>query len=168
MFSQKANDINNSFQEQIAKFDNKANCLITIVGIIFALSLGVIETFNQFINIELSTQMLIKLQCLIAFFVLYFLSFTVELIFLLLIIYPRKKKTGEQSMNYYLDVASIYTDELKEYLIKNDNNIDADINQIKTNAYICKEKHKFLVIAIWSLIPLFAFMFAMLLTIIIL
>ena len=37
-------------QEQIKKFDSKANILIAIVGIVFAISLGIMETLPQLIS----------------------------------------------------------------------------------------------------------------------
>ena len=54
-----------SIQEQINKFDNKANSLITIVGIVFALSLGILDTFNQFVGIELTEELQYKFRLLI-------------------------------------------------------------------------------------------------------
>lgn len=152
-------------QEQINKFDNKANSLITIVGIIFALSLGVLETFNQFIGTELTEKLQLKLSLLISFSLLYFISFTLELIFLILVIYPRKKKEGKTSLNYYMDVAKLNQEEIKGLLQASDEDIlDINIDQLYINSKICKQKHKFLVIAIWCLIPLFVFMFAVFFT----
>lgn len=58
-------------QEQINKFDNKANSLITIVGIVFALSLGILDTFNQFFGEELTAELRLKFRVLIAFSILY-------------------------------------------------------------------------------------------------
>ena len=84
-----------SIQEQINKFDNKANSLITIVGIVFALSLGILDTFNQFVGIELTEELQYKFRLLILLSTLYFISFTVELVFLILVVYPRKKKEGQ-------------------------------------------------------------------------
>lgn len=154
-----------AIQEQINKFDNKANSLITIVGIIFALSLGILETFNQFIGIELTEKLQLKLNFLIAFSILYFISFSVELIFLILVIYPRKKKEGKVSLSYYMDVAELNKEKIKELLQENDDIVlDSNIDQLRINSEICKQKHKFLVIAIWCLIPLFVFMFAVFFT----
>ena len=76
-----------SIQEQINKFDNKANSLITIVGIVFALSLGILDTFNQFVGIELTEELQYKFRLLILLSTLYFISFTVELVFLILVVY---------------------------------------------------------------------------------
>lgn len=154
-----------SIQEQINKFDNKANSLITIVGIVFALSLGILEVFNQFVGIELTGELLLKYHLLIIFSTLYFISFTVELVFLILVVYPRKKKEGQLSLTYYADVAGLSKEQIKELLQESEeNSLAAIIDQISINAKICKQKHKFLVIAIWSLIPLFVFMFSVFFT----
>ncbi len=154
-----------SIQEQINKFDNKASSLITIVGIVFALSLGILDTFNQFAGIELTVDLQLKFSLLIIFSIFYFISFTVELVFLILVIYPRKKKEGQLSFTYYMDVAGLSKEQIKELLQESEaNSLAATINQISINAKICKQKHRFLVIAIWILIPLFAFMFSVFFT----
>ena len=153
-----------SMQEQISKFDNKANSLITIVGIIFALSLGILDTFNQYIGIELSGKIKIKFYLLIAFSILYFISFAIELFFLIMVIYPRKKKAGKISLTYYNDVADLTNEEIRCLLQQKEEVLDSEIDQISINAKICKQKHKFLVIAIWLLIPLYSFMFSVFFT----
>lgn len=154
-----------SIQEQINKFDNKANSLITIVGIVFALSLGILDTFNQFVGIELTEELQYKFRLLILFSTLYFISFTVELVFLILVVYPRKKKEGQPSLTYYTDVAGLSKEQIRELLQESEeNSLATTIDQISINAKICKQKHRFLVIAIWSLIPLFAFMFSVFFT----
>ena len=154
-----------SIQEQINKFDNKANSLITIVGIVFALSLGILDTFNQFFGEELTAELRLKFRVLIAFSILYFISFTVELVFLILVVYPRKKKEGQPSLTYYADVAGLSKEQIRELLRESEeNSLATTIDQISINAKICKQKHRFSVIAIWSLIPLFAFMFSVFFT----
>lgn len=154
-----------SIQEQINKFDNKANSLITIVGIVFALSLGILDTFNQFVGIELTEELQYKFRLLILFSTLYFISFTVELVFLILVVYPRKKKEGQPSLTYYADVAGLSKEQIRELLQESEeNSLATTIDQISINAKICKQKHRFLVIAIWCLIPLFVFMFSVFFT----
>lgn len=154
-----------SIQEQINKFDNKANSLITIVGIVFALSLGILDTFNQFVGIELTEELQYKFRLLILFSTLYFISFTVELVFLILVVYPRKKKEGQPSLTYYADVAELSKGQIKKLLQESEeNSLATIIDQISINAKICKQKHRFLVIAIWCLIPLFVFMFSVFFT----
>lgn len=150
-----------SIQEQINKFDKKANILITIVGIIFALSLGILDTFNQFDRTTMTHEMKVKYYLLIGVSALYFISFAVELIFLLLVIFPRKKKDGTVSVNYYMDVVGMNATEVRDLLVKEDNDdIKSEVDQILVNARICRSKHKNLVTAIWCLIPLFVCMFA--------
>ena len=91
---------------------------------------------------------------------LYFISFCLDMIFLIMVIYPRRKKNKDKkSLSYYLDVSSMTDDEIDACL----ENIDcsSEIDQLRINANICTRKHKFLVRAIWTLIPLFTFVLAM-------
>ena len=127
-----------SIQEQINKFDNKANSLITIVGIVFALSLGILDTFNQFVGIELTEELQYKFRLLILLSTLYFISFTVELVFLILVVYPRKKKEGQPSLTYYADVAGLSKEQIRELLRESEeNSLATTIDQISINAKIC-------------------------------
>lgn len=161
MSKNKADAAITSMQEQINKFDNKANILITIVGIIFALSLGILDTFNQFDKNSMTCEMQEKYIWLLILSALYFVSFTIELTFLIFVIFPRKKKDGKTSINYYMDVANMNRDEIMALINKDDDEENASaVDQISVNAKICKLKHKYLVFAIWCLIPLFVCMFA--------
>ena len=55
-------------QNQIVKMDNKANLLITIVGIVFAISLSMLGVFHDISNVPEMTQKLhIQYVCLIVF-----------------------------------------------------------------------------------------------------
>ncbi len=141
-------------KEQIDKFDNKANILIAIVSIVFAISLSMLDIFREFESITVSYILLL------IFTSLYFISFCLEMIFLIMVIYPRRKKNKDKkSLSYYLDVSSMTDDEINACL----ENIDysSEIDQLRINANICTRKHKFLVWAIWTLIPLFTFVLAM-------
>ena len=141
-------------KEQIDKFDNKANILIAIVSIVFAISLSMLDIFREFESITVSYILLL------IFTSLYFISFCLEMIFLIMVIYPRRKKNKDKkSLSYYLDVSSMTDDEINACL----ENIDysSEIDQLRINANICTRKHKFLVRAIWTLIPLFTFVLAM-------
>ncbi len=141
-------------KEQIDKFDSKANILIAIVGIIFAISLNILDIFQD-LQFEPVTYIL-----LLIFTVLYFISFILEMIFLIMVIYPRRKKNQDKkALSYYLDVATMTDDELNSSF--GSQYCYAEIDQLKINAKICSLKHKFLVSAIWTLIPLFLFVFAM-------
>lgn len=161
MYNEKSQEAIVSIQEQINKFDNKANSLITIVSIVFALSLGLLETFNQFVGVEMTAKIQLKFNWLISLSVLYFISFAIEMFFLLLVIYPRSKKQGNKSLSYYLDASKLSKEEIiKQLDSKNIDSLESDIEQISVNAKICSRKHKYLVIAIWLMIPLFLCMFA--------
>lgn len=161
MLNEKSGEAVVAIQEQINKFDNKANSLITIVSIVFALSLGLLETFNQFIGIEFTAKMQLKFNWLIALSIVYFISFATEMNFLLLVIYPRRKKRGKKTICYYLDAAKLSKEEIVEQITSQDNSdIDIEAEQISVNAKICSSKHKFLVVSIWLMLPLFVFMFA--------
>lgn len=149
-----------TIQEQISKFDNKASILLTVVGIIFALSLGILDVFNQFPQDIMTPKQQIKYCILIGCSILYFLAFAVEIVFLILVVYPRKKKGGTISINYYLDIASLTDNQIINLLqINDDEELTAYVDQIKVNAEICKLKHRYLTFAIWFLIPLFVSMF---------
>lgn len=149
-----------SIQEQITKFDNKANSLIALVSIVFVFSLGILDTFGEIQSLEEGSYNKITFIIFCVFSVVYFIIFLVDLTFLLLVIYPRKKRAGRMSINYYMDASRMN----KSQILKNLNNsheedIDTQIDQIIINAKICKTKHKCLLVAMWLLIPLFICMF---------
>ena len=150
----KANENINIIKEQIDKFDNKANILIAIVSIVFAISLSMLDILKNREPITISyILLLIFMSC-------YFISFGLEMFFLIMVIYPRRKKNKDKkSLSYYLDVSSMTDDEINACL----ENIDcsSEIDQLRINANICTRKHKFLVRAIWTLIPLFTSVLAM-------
>lgn len=141
-------------KEQIDKFDNKANILIAMVGIVFAISLSILDVFREFESITTSYILLL------IFTSLYFISFGLEMVFLIMVIYPRRKKNKDKkSLSYYIDVSTMTDDEI----ISSFDNEDcvSEIDQLKINATICTRKHRCLVKAIWTLIPLFVFVLAM-------
>lgn len=141
-------------KEQIEKFDSKANILIAIVSIVFAVSLGMLDVFSRFSEVEMAGSTKIRYIILLIFTVLYFISFAIEMIFLIMVIYPRKKKSSElKALSYYLDVNKMSDAELKDSFSRD--NEEVEINQLRINARICTQKHNFLVKAIWTLIPLF-------------
>lgn len=143
-----------NMQRQIEKFDNKASILIAIVGIVFAISLGLLDIFRQLFSAEIIPEIMVKYILIVVFISLYFISFVLEMLFLLLVIYPRKKKqVGYDSLSYYMDVAKMTKEDIAEYANKlNETNIL--VEQLSINAKICANKHKNLVIAIWLMIPL--------------
>ena len=155
MYTKEKIDANiNTIKEQIDKFDSKANILIAIVGIVFAVSLSMLEVFRQLTKNGLVGAVKIRYILLLVFTILYFISFAVEMAFLLLVIYPRKKKSSDfKSLSYYMDVDNMTDEELCKRI--NDDNEMPEIDQLKVNAKICTQKHRFLVKSIWTLIPLF-------------
>ena len=144
-------------KEQIDKFDNKASILIAIVSIVFTLSLSILDFVNE-LKQSLTNSLAIYIH-LIVFFSLYCIAFTVETIFLVLVIYPRKYRFQKnKSSHYYLNVAKMSEIEIVSTLA--DNSEASDIEQLSITAKICAKKHRFIVCAIWTLIPLFIMLFA--------
>lgn len=86
----KANEKIAIIKEQIDKFDNKANILIAIVSIVFAVSLSMLDIFREFESITVSYILLL------IFTSLYFISFCLEMIFLIMVICPRRKKNKDK------------------------------------------------------------------------
>lgn len=151
---EKVNENIGIIKEQIDKFDNKANILITIVGIIFAISLSMLDIFREFEAITTSYILLL------VFTALYFISLCLDMFFLIMVIYPRKKKNKDKkSISYYIDVSMMTDDEILAHFGNED--CISEIDQLKINANICTRKHKYLIKAIWTLIPLFVFVLAM-------
>ena len=84
---------------------------------------------------------------------------------MIFVIYPRRKKKGAVSIDYYMDAAKLTKDNIKDAITASDDSeLESDVEQISTNAKICALKHKYLVVAIWLLVPLFLTMFATFLT----
>ena len=157
----------NCVQRQIEKFDNKANSLIAIVSLIFAISFSVINVFIELASAEMTLKNHVKYILLIIFLILYFLSFVCEMFFLLSVIYPRRKKENNiKSLTYYWDVVSMSNKEIEKFTNK-ENRCKDIMDQLRINSDICVKKHKKLVKAIWTMIPLFLFMFALFFTAII-
>jgi len=136
-------------QTQINNFDNKANILLAIVSITFTLSLLLLESITGLSDTR-------RLLCII-FLSLYLLSSLITLTFLILVIFPRKSKKNKVDVNYYRDVTRLSKQDFVALL--NDEKYDyisSLQNQIYVNSVICDRKHKWLVAAIWSLLPLIA------------
>ena len=145
-------------KEQIDKFDNKASILIAIVSIVFTLSLNILNFVGE-IKHSSNANLTIYIH-LIVFFSLYCIAFTVETFFLVLVIYPRKNRTQKKkSSHYYLNLAKMSEKEIASTIAGNSE--ESDVEQLSITAKICAKKHKFIVCAIWTLIPLFIFLFAM-------
>lgn len=136
-------------QTQINNFDNKANILLAIVSITFTLSLLLLESITGLFDTR-------RLVCII-FLSLYLSNSLLTLIFLILVIFPRKSKKSKVDVNYYRDVARLPKREFVDLLCADNYDYISSLqNQIYVNSIICTKKHKWLVTAIWSLLPLFA------------
>lgn len=145
-------------KEQIDKFDNKASSLIAIVSIVFTLSLNMLSFVNE-LEQSLDKNFTIYIHCMV-FFSLYCIAFALEIIFLVLVIYPRKDKNQKQkSSQYYLNLAKMSEKEIASTLAQNSES--SNIEQLGITAKICATKHKYLVCSIWTLIPLVFMLFAM-------
>ena len=119
---------------QISSFDNKANIFITVIGIVFALSLSFLDVFKDcnFIN----ANDVIKI-----YYYICFMLFVVNIIFsifaFVMAIVPRKYKGKKINANYYRHIAKMNIVELRKEInsyIKDEEQI---INQIKINGDIC-------------------------------
>lgn len=156
--SNNAKDNVSVIKEQINNFDNKANILIAIVSIVFTLSLNMLDYVN---NLKLGLpENHIKYIIFLIIFCVYCAVFSIEIIFLVLVIYPRKNQSDKlKSAHYYLHLSRMTRDEIASTLAKSSE--ESDIEQLQVTSRICAKKHKFIVCAIWSLIPLFVLLFAM-------
>ena len=136
------NEILCGIKEQIDAFDNKANILITILGIIFALSFSAIELF------------ITNNYCwwVYLFFGLYLFSLVTSIGLSLCVIIPRERKKSKQPFNkgctYYGDLKDMSEEEFNNTCVT-----ETHFEQIKTNANIAWRKHKFVKATIKSLIP---------------
>ncbi len=145
-------------KEQINNFDNKASILIAIVSVVFTLSLNILDYVEK-VRLALPNN-LVKYIALLASFSLYCVAFSLLIIFLVLVIYPRKNRLSNQkSAHYYMDVSKMSQNEIASTIAENSEK--TDIEQLQITAKICAKKHKFIVCAIWTLIPLFMLLFAM-------
>ena len=150
-------------KEQINNFDNKANILIAIVSVVFTLSLSILDCVSEIKQVlpESMTEYIL----IIILFILYCISFSIDIIFLVLVVYPRKDKVQKtKSSHYYMHLANMTDQEVVSALA--DNSEQSDVEQLQIVAKICAKKHKFIACSIWLLIPLFVLLFAMCFTII--
>lgn len=162
---EKAKNNTTFIKEQIDRFDNKANILIAVVSIVFAISMSVVDAFPRLATLQQTEKIDIKYILMTVFLCLYIISFVLEMFFLVSVIYPRKKRTNNKSTIYYYDVSKMDDNELIAKLECDDT--IAEIEQLKNNAQICYKKHRYIVHAIWTLIPLFTFAIALFVTVII-
>lgn len=147
---------------QIASFDNKASIMVSILGVVFALSFTIIDVINKKAND-------VKIYIFIIF-LMFLVSTILSSLFSILVFIPRKKSrtiNDKKSITYYGDI--IYLDD-KEYdkLAILEENQGASFEQIKQNAYICDKKHKNITISIYMLIPMVIFFLITIILIIVL
>lgn len=135
---------------QIASFDNKASIIVSILGIVFALSFTVIEVIS-------SKSDLIK-PYIFSSFVLFLISVISALTFSVLVLFPKKRKgkLNQKSLTYYMDLKNITKDEYIR-LFEDNGDCGISIEQIDQNARICSFKHLMLKISITLMIPMVLF-----------
>lgn len=164
--STKKEEIFNVIEMQINKMDNKAGLMISAIGIVFALTL---ELFSIFLQEGFSEANNCYKFLSYFFAAIYVTSFILSMLFLILVIFPRKNKkqktTNKETfhINYYYDLSElqrcnssnkenrdkIFLESLNEEIISGEN----FTNQIFTNADICRKKHDNLIVGITILIP---------------
>ena len=142
---------------QINSFDNKANVLITVIGIIFGLSLTFLERYETLKDLEC-----IRITFKI-FYLLYVISSLASITASIIVILPRtNKKQKKNNVNYYMDLCEMKYDDFKINCNDFFNKNEVFFNQIQTNARICKRKHKWLRISIFCMIPTAIFLIILL------
>ena len=129
-----------SIIEQISSFDNKANILITAIGIAFSISLIFVERpYNSqlFKKIDYYSLYLI-------IFIIYIISSITAITFFILVVVPRRKKGDNYYANYYNDIAKLEIDDIEKYNNIFNKYVEDDkllTEQIIINSKICKKKH---------------------------
>lgn len=148
---------------QIASFDNKASILISVIGIVFALSLSFLDVFSEEKFLDKSCTYKVYYYILFILFILNTVFVVMSYIF---VIIPRKKIGKNRYANYYKDMSKLDINDINNYnkyfedYTKDDNLLT---EQIIINSKICNRKHLWLKIGIMSLVP-----FALLLLVVIL
>ena len=144
-------EILNGIYSQIGSFDNKAGLLISVLGIVFGLSLDFFGVFSKCSFIG-SDNYFLKTLCYIAF-VLYCLSFLFSIVSFVLVIIPRSHRGEKNNINYYKDICNMSQDDFDKNFKSHCENDDIIDNQIFANSRICNKKHLFLKLGIYGLIP---------------
>lgn len=143
-------DILNGVQSQISSFDNKANILLSIVGIIFALTLSFLDVFHA--DFYLSKSNAFKVWYTL-FFILYIIITISILVSLILVIIPRSHKTKKKFFNYYKDINKMSIEEIKNSMNDSGKKEVEILEQIKINSKICTQKHYLLEFGVIMLFP---------------
>lgn len=126
-------DILKGIQGQITSFDNKAGILVSIVSIIFALSINLLELLNKDSRI-----------IFVIIFIIYLILFLASISFLLLVIIPRTHNLNQVYVNYYRDLIRM---DFAKYEVNREKFFTEDeiqFDQILINATICSRKHFYL------------------------
>lgn len=160
--------IYNDIENQIKKMDNKAGMLISVLGIIFALTMDLFAIYNieKFNNFNLGS----KVLCFIITG-LYCLSFVFSMFMFISVILPKTNKKQKKlnnedfHVNYYYDLSNmsrlankdksvdrskLFNEALENEVANGQKNLE---NQIFTNGDICRKKHDKIVLGIIGLIP---------------
>ena len=145
-------EILGQIQNQISVFDNKASILLSVVGIVFALSLSFLDVFHADFFIS---QSVVYRNWYYVLFSIFILSAIVSIGSLVFVIFPRKNNTGKKYPNYYYDISSMSKDELRARLSSQIDDVKDEylLGQIMINSKICKRKNIAILIGIYSLIP---------------
>ena len=150
-------EILQGIQNQISSFDSKAGILISVVSIILALSLSLVDVL---LILKGNT---IPYVIFSAVYFLFICNAILTISLAILVVIPRttpKEMLGEdkhKNVNYYKDLTKM------DYIGFKDNkeifygNEQIMFTQIKVNSIICNKKHSFLSKAIASLISLASF-----------
>ena len=154
---EKNKELLDGIQSQIASFDNKASILLSIVGIVFALALSILNVFQS----ELYNAQSVSFQkAFLVLFILFIVASVLAIASFAWVIVPRKHHSKNKYPNYYADVCKMDDQELrttvKEYFEKD----TLILEQMKINSEICLKKHKLI-----SLGYVFLFSFITLITV---
>lgn len=135
---------------QITSFDNKASIIVSILGIVFALSFTVIEV--------ISTKSDQIKPYIFSSFLFFLVTIIAALTFSVLVLLPKNRKgnSDHKSLTYYKDLKDITSDEYIK-LFKYNDDCGISIEQINQNARICSFKHLMLKISIVLMIPMVLF-----------
>ena len=143
-------EILDGVQSQISSFDNKASILLSVVGIIFALTLSILDVFHS----DYFQSKIIGFKvCYIVFFISYIIVTIFLILCLLLVVYPRKNKNAQKYPNYFYDVNNMTKEELNDSIKNYKKDSSLILEQIKINSSICARKQKWLKFGIFLLIP---------------
>lgn len=146
-------------QESIRSFDKKAGILVSIIGIVFGLSLTFLSFYPNMHNLLIEhyiNQSIFDYRTLIfsIFYGIYFACSLISILLCLSVFYPHKnKKNADQvNINYYRDLANMDFEQYEENKHNWLNDQEIIWKQISVNAKICKRKHLMLQLSIISFV----------------